>query len=88
MDNFEAAAKYIDEVAPLIQSNANRLDQLDVMLAQGAVAAGRHQDAQAERIFRTVEMDASAQTSMKLGAEHQLALLYERRGDIAQAEPM
>lgn len=86
--DFDGAAKYIDQASPFIQSNNNRLDQLVVMLAQGEIAAGRHQYAQAEDIFRTVEKDPFAQTSMKLGAEHQLALLFEQQGDLNSADRM
>ena len=84
--DFDGAAKYIDQTSPFIQSNNNRLDQLVVMLAQGEIAAGRHQYDRAERIFRDVEKDPLAQTSMKLGAEHQLALLDEGQGDTVSAD--
>ena len=83
---FDKAEDYISQVAPMIQASGNRLDQLDVMLAKGAIAAGRHYDNRAEEIFRAVENDRSAQISMKLGAEHQLALLYERQGNSASAD--
>jgi CHAT domain-containing protein len=63
-----------------MRENPNRLDVLDVMLAQGRIVAARGEDAQAESIFRTVEDDPSSQTSMRLGAEHELARLYELEG--------
>jgi len=86
--DLDAVAKYVEQVTPLIQSNANRLDQLDVMLAQAAVAAGRQQNAQAEQIFRTVEHDPAAEVSMKLQAERELAHLYEIRGDLVSTNRM
>lgn len=87
-NDFEQASRYIEQVWPLIRSNDNRLDQLDIMLAQGAVAAGRHQDTQAEEIFRAVDKNPSAETSMKLGAERALAALYERQNDLASTDRM
>jgi CHAT domain-containing protein len=83
---FDAANSYLSQATPLIRASGNRLDELDVMLAQGEIAAVRHQDLQAGTIFRTVEADAASQTSMRLGAEHQLAKLYEVQGNAAAAE--
>jgi CHAT domain-containing protein len=84
----DQASQYLDELAPLLQTNPNRLDQLDVLLAQGEIAAARGQDVQAEPIFRSVDADPASQTSMRLGAEHALAQLAERRGDLAAADRM
>ena len=58
------------------------------MLAQGEIASARRQDQQAETIFRTVEHDPASQTSMRLGAEHELARLYELQGNNSAAEGM
>jgi CHAT domain-containing protein/Tfp pilus assembly protein PilF len=82
------ANRYLDQLAPLVRATPNRLDDLDVMLAQGAIAAACHQDHQAEAAFRTVETDPDSQISMRLGAEHELAKLYERRDDPASADRM
>ena len=87
-NDFGQASRYIEQVSPLIQSNDNRLDQLDIMLAQGAVAAGQHRDTQAEEIFRAVDKDPAAETSMKIGAERALAALYERQNDLGSTDRM
>ena len=82
--DLDDAGKSLDKLAPMVRGN--RLDQLDVMLAQGEIAAARRQDQQAEAAFHTVEQDPASQTSMRLGAEHQLARLYEAQGNPAAAE--
>jgi CHAT domain-containing protein len=88
MGKLDEASAYLQQLAPLVKATDNRLDDLDVMLAQGEIAAARNQDQQAEAAFRTVETDPESQTSMRLGAEHELARLYERRGDMATADRM
>lgn len=85
---LDDAQKYISEVTPLLQANKDPLDALDVLLAEGEIAAARHDDAKAEDAFRTVENDPASQTSMRLGAEHQLARLYESQGYEAAAAAM
>ena len=84
---LDDADAVLSQLAPMV-SAGNRLDQLDVMLARGEIAAARHQDQQAEALFRTVEHDPASQTSMRLGAEHRLARLYEVQGNAAGAEEM
>ena len=88
LGNLDEASAYIAQAAPLIQASGNRLDALDVMLAQGEIAASRHQDQQAESIFRAVEQDPQSQTSVRLAAEHELARLYEVAGNPNAAERM
>ncbi len=88
MGDLDKASQYLDELAPLVKATPNRLDDLDVLLAQGKIAAARGRDAQAETIFRTVASDPRSQTSMRLGAEHELARLDQRRGDLAAADRM
>ena len=85
---LDEAGASLEQLAPLVHANGSRVDQLDVMLAQGEIAAARRQDQQAELIFRTVEGDPDSQTSMRLGAEHQLARLYEMQGSTAAALAM
>jgi CHAT domain-containing protein/Tfp pilus assembly protein PilF len=85
---LDEASTHVEKVIPMVRASGNRLDELDVMLAQGEIAAARRQDQQAETIFRTVETDPVSQTSMRLGAEHQLAKLYEAQGNTASAEGM
>jgi CHAT domain-containing protein/Tfp pilus assembly protein PilF len=88
MGNLDQAGKYITQLVPLVRATVNRLDDLDVTLAQGEIAAARHQNQQAETIFKAVEADRDSQTSMRLGAEHELANLYEREGNTTFADHM
>ena len=85
---LDEATAYLRQVHPLLQANGNRLDALDVMLAQGKIAAARHQDQQAEAIFLSVEHDPDSQMSMRLGAEHEIARLYESEGTAVAADSM
>lgn len=88
MGDLNKASSYVAQLVPMLRATENRLDDLDVTLAQGEIAAARHQDQQAEALFKTVESDPASQTSMRLGAEHQLAGLYEREGNAIAAERM
>lgn len=88
MGDLDKARAYIAQLAPLVQATQNHLDNLDLTLARGEIAVAVHQDQQAEGLFKTVDADPNSQTTMRLGAEHQLASLYERRGDIASADRM
>ena len=81
------ATESLDQLDLLVHAG-NAVDAMDVVLARGEIAAARHQDQQAEALFRTVEHDPASQTSMRLGAEHRLARLYEMQGNAAGAEEM
>jgi CHAT domain-containing protein len=85
---LDEADAFIAEATPLAQESSNRLDELDLMLAQGKIAAARRQDHQAKDIFRAVETDPASQTSMRLGAEHELARLSESENDARSADNM
>ncbi|HVT98324.1 MAG TPA: hypothetical protein VHE33_12530, partial [Acidobacteriaceae bacterium] len=82
------AESYLRQVDPLIRANGNHLDALDVTLARGRIAAARRQDQQAESLFRQVDADPASQITMRLGAEHELARLFEveGRGEDARKE--
>jgi CHAT domain-containing protein/tetratricopeptide (TPR) repeat protein len=86
--DLAAASAYIDRVAPLARASGNNLDISYVSLAQGKLAAARHQDAQAEGLFRAVEQNPASQVSMRFGAEHELARLFEQQGSVAAAQAM
>jgi CHAT domain-containing protein/Tfp pilus assembly protein PilF len=79
---------YIAELTPLVRQTGTHIDDIDMTLARGEIAAALHQDRQAEILFKTVDADPKSQTTMRLGAEHELARLYERRGDTASADRM
>jgi CHAT domain-containing protein/Tfp pilus assembly protein PilF len=85
---LEEANGYLQQLGPFLSANSNRLDELDVTLAQGRIAAAKRNDKDAEALFRIVEKDPASQTSMRLGAEHELALLYESEGRTADADRM
>ena len=82
------ANAFIQQVTPLVSASRNHLDELDVMLAEGRIAAAQRRDRQAEDVFRAIDNDPESQTSMRLGAEHELARLYEAKGNGAAAEGM
>ncbi|MFZ0272828.1 MAG: CHAT domain-containing protein [Acidobacteriaceae bacterium] len=88
LGRVEEAEGYLRQLDPMIRANDNRLDALDVMLARGRIAAVRRQDQVAESLFHQVEADPARQITMQLGAEHELARLYEAEGrpEDAQAE--
>ena len=85
---LDEASASLDQLDPQVGASGNRVDALDVMLARGEIAAARRQDQQAELMFRTVEQDSASQTSMRLGAEHQLARLYDAQGNATAAAGM
>jgi CHAT domain-containing protein/Tfp pilus assembly protein PilF len=76
----DQAEAYLRKVDLLVTASGNRLDALDVMLARGRIAAARRQGEVAEGLFRQVEADPASQITMRLGAEHELARLYEAEG--------
>jgi CHAT domain-containing protein/Flp pilus assembly protein TadD len=85
---LDEARSYINQVAPLVQATGDRLDALDVLFARGRIAAAQRNDQQAEAIYRIVEKDPASQTSMRFGAEHELASLYEAQGNASSADTM
>ena len=86
--DLNAASTYIERVAPLAQASGKSLDISYVSLAQGKLAAARREDAKAEELFRGVERNPASQVSMKFGAEHELARLFEAEGRAADAQRM
>jgi CHAT domain-containing protein len=87
-DKLEEAKGYLQQLGPLLSENSNRLDALDVTLAQARIAAASGNDKDAEALFRVVEKDPAGQTSMRLGAEHELARLYESEDRAVDADRM
>ncbi|MFP5227029.1 MAG: CHAT domain-containing protein [Acidobacteriota bacterium] len=85
LNRLDEAEGYLKQLDPLIQRSGNRLDALDVLLARGRIAATRRQDQQAETLFRQVEGDPASQITMRLGAEHALARLFEAEGHAEDA---
>jgi len=85
---LDEANAYLDQVAPLANASGNRLDILDMMLAQGRIAAARRQDQVAETVFRSVANDPASQISMRMGADHEMAKLFELEGRTQDEEKM
>ena len=85
---LDEAGAYLDNMAPLVRENGDRLIELEMMLAQGEIAAQRGQNQLAETLFRTIEEDKASLTSVRLGAEYQLSRLYEAEGKVAAANRM
>jgi CHAT domain-containing protein len=83
---LDEAGAYLDQLSSMVSGKP--LDELDVLLARGEIAAARREDPQAEAMFRAVERNQASQTSMRLGAQHQLARLYETQGNRVAAESM
>ena len=74
------ARKYSNEAIAMIKTDNNRMYELYPLLVSGLIAAQSHDDAQAEKIFREVELDKSGNASLRWRAEHALARLYEEEG--------
>jgi CHAT domain-containing protein/Flp pilus assembly protein TadD len=77
---LEAARKYSDDAIAIARADGNRPDELYPLLVKGLIAVRSNDGAGAERIFREVEQDANANSSLTWRAEHALAGLYEDEG--------
>ena len=84
----DEANAYVDRVAPMLRAGGNRNDELSVMLTQGKIAAARHQDRQAEAIFRTIERDPQTGVQLRMVSEYELAKLFESEGKADAADRM
>ena len=82
------ANSYLQQLGPLLTANSNHLDTLDVTFAQARIATASRNDKEGEALFRVVEKDPASQASMRLGAEHELARLYESKGEPIEADRM
>ncbi|MBS1805108.1 MAG: CHAT domain-containing protein [Acidobacteria bacterium] len=88
LGQLDKADAYLDDVTRRIQSSKNHLDVLDVMLARARIAAAKGHSGQSEGLFRSIVEDPSSQTSMRLEAEHGLALLFESEQNFEAADRM
>jgi len=86
--NLEQARDYADRTIALTPQDGDRLDVLYPMLVKGHVAARMHDTAQAEKIFREIELDPKSHVFLRWEAEHSLAQLYEdeNKADSADGE--
>ncbi len=84
--DLEAASKYSDQAIAIAQSDNNRLDELYPLLVKGMIAARQHNTSEAERIFREVDTDSTANAALHWRSEHALAQLYEDEAHSDAAE--
>ena len=84
--DLSTAENCVGQLEAIVDKDRDRLDALDVKFAEGRIAAARHQWKDAEQLFQLVDRDPASQTSMRMGAEHSLARLYESSGDLLSAE--
>ncbi|MGD0095345.1 MAG: CHAT domain-containing protein [Terracidiphilus sp.] len=82
---LEDASAYLSQLTLMVSAGNMRLNAY-IMLTQGMLAAAKHQDQQAEILFRAVESNPASPTMTRLGAENQLARLFERQGKTREAE--
>jgi len=85
---LDEANEYLQQLGPLLGTNQNRLDFLDVIFARARIAAADHRYKEAESLFREVETDPASQTSMRFGAQHELARMYEVEDRAVDADRM
>lgn len=88
LGNTQEAETYLDEASHLIRASGSRIDELDIMLARARIAMFQHRPQQAESLLNTVDHDSASQTSMRIGAEHGLAQLYESENRSTAADGM
>lgn len=82
---LDAASAYLDQLVPM-ESGGSYLLRANVRMTQGMLAAARHQDQQAETIFRAIQNDPANPTMIRLSAGDELALLFESEGKDRAAE--
>ena len=84
---LDASQGYIDQATPMELAGGNHLS-VNVLLAEGMLAAARRKDTQAESLLKTILENAVNPTTTRLGAGQQLARLYEAEGNARAAEQM
>jgi len=84
----DEASAYVDRVAPMLRALGNPNDKLYIMLAEGKIAAARHQNQQAEAFFRTIEQDPQTRGQLRMVSEYELAKLFETEGKTDAADRM
>ncbi|MGD0546377.1 MAG: CHAT domain-containing protein [Terracidiphilus sp.] len=82
---LDEASAYLKQVTPMENTGGNRLSAY-LMLTQGMLAAARHEDQQAERLFRGIQSNLVNPTSARLTAGDELAGLLVRQGKTRETE--
>ncbi|MGA9672924.1 MAG: CHAT domain-containing protein, partial [Terracidiphilus sp.] len=85
LGKLDEASAYIDQATPMETAGANHVSAY-LLLTEGNLAGARHQDRQAETLFRAVQNDQASPTTMRLDAGNELARLFERQGNTKAAE--
>jgi CHAT domain-containing protein len=84
---LDEASAYIDQVTPMETAGGNHVSAY-LLLTEGNLAGARHQDQQAEKLFRAVQNDPASPTTTRLSAGNDLASLFELQGNTKAAEQM
>jgi CHAT domain-containing protein len=82
---LDDASAYLAQEIPMVGAGSKLL-KVNILLTQGMLAAARHQDQQAETIFRAMQKDTANPTTFRLDAGYELAQLFERQGKRKEAE--
>jgi len=82
---LDEASAYLAQEIPIVGAGSKLLS-VNIKFTQGSLAAARHQDQQAETIFRAIQKDTANPTTFRLSAGDQLAQLFERQGNRKEAE--
>jgi len=82
---LDDASAYLAQELPMVGAGS-KLTIASTTITQGMLAAARHQDQQAEVIFRAIQGDRTNPTTARLTAGNQLARLFERQGNRKEAE--
>jgi CHAT domain-containing protein len=85
IEKLDEASAYLDQLPPAENSGSIRLSAY-VLLTRGMLAAARHQDQQAETLYRAIQSDPANPTSSRLSAGNELAQLFEQQGKTREAE--
>jgi len=84
--NLDEAAKYAEEALQNAQDRHDRGDELDSILVRGQIAARRGNIAQAQQAFESVQGDKACSPSLRWGAQHLLARVFEDQRRLAEAD--
>jgi CHAT domain-containing protein len=82
---MDEASACLDQLTPLESAGGNLLSA-HVMLTRGMLAAARHQDQQAESLYRALQNNPASSTMTLLNAGHELAVLFEGESNTLAAE--
>jgi CHAT domain-containing protein len=84
-EKLTEASVYLDQIHSTENQRGVRLNA-NIMLTRGMLAALRHQDQQAQNYFRAIQNDLNFPTMTRLNAGDQLGHLFERQGNLHEAE--